>query len=55
VLAVIITDRVATPDPAVVTVEPTATVGEQATVTVSYTSGANTFTANATLTVKASP
>jgi trimeric autotransporter adhesin len=42
-------------DPAVVTVQSTATVGEQATVTASYTSGANTFTANATLTVTAAP
>ncbi len=38
-------------DPAVVTVESTATVGEQATVTATYVSGANTYTANATLTV----
>jgi trimeric autotransporter adhesin len=41
--------------PEVVTVQSTATVGEQATVTVSYTSGSNTFTANATLTVTAAP
>lgn len=38
-------------DPEVVTVQSTATVGEKATVTVSYTSGSNTFTANAILTV----
>jgi len=42
-------------DPEVVTVESTATVGERATVTASYTSGVNTFTANATLTVTAAP
>jgi trimeric autotransporter adhesin len=41
--------------PAVVTVQSTATIGEQATVTASYTSGASTFTANATLTVTAAP
>lgn len=38
-------------DPAVVTVQSTATVGEVATVTATYVSGANTFTANATLRV----
>lgn len=42
-------------NPEVVTVESTATVGEQATVTASYTSGANTFTASATLTVTPAP
>lgn len=42
-------------DPEVVTVESTATVGEKATVTASYTSGSSTFTANATLTVTAAP
>jgi hypothetical protein len=38
-------------DPAVVTVESTATVGEQATVTVTYVNGTTTYTANAKLTV----
>jgi trimeric autotransporter adhesin len=38
-------------EPAVVTVQPTATVGEVATVTATYVSGANTYTANAKLTV----
>jgi hypothetical protein len=42
-------------NPEVVTVESTATVGERATVTASYTSGANIFKANATLTVVAAP
>jgi trimeric autotransporter adhesin len=42
-------------DPEVVTVESTATVGEVATVTVSYVSGTTTYTANAKLTVTASP
>jgi uncharacterized protein YjdB len=38
-------------DPAVVTVESTATLGEQATVTATYVSGTTTYTANARLTV----
>jgi hypothetical protein len=38
-------------NPAVVTVQATATVGEVATVTATYVSGVNTFTANATLRV----
>jgi hypothetical protein len=38
-------------NPAVVTVQPSATVGEVATVTATYVSGANTFKANATLRV----
>ncbi|HYA22948.1 MAG TPA: Ig-like domain-containing protein [Terriglobales bacterium] len=38
-------------NPEVVTVGSSATIGERATVTATYTSGANTFTANATLTV----
>jgi hypothetical protein len=42
-------------NPEVVAVQSTATVGERATVTASYTSGSNTFTANATLTVTAAP
>jgi trimeric autotransporter adhesin len=40
-------------DPAVVTVQATATVGEAATVTATYVSGVNTFRANATLRVTA--
>jgi trimeric autotransporter adhesin len=38
-------------EPAVVTVQSTATVGEVATVTITYVSSTNTFTANARLTV----
>jgi trimeric autotransporter adhesin len=38
-------------NPAVVTVQATATVGEVATVTATYVSGVNTYTANATLRV----
>jgi uncharacterized protein YjdB len=38
-------------DPATVTVQSTAVVGEVATITVSYTSGSTTYTATATVTV----
>jgi hypothetical protein len=38
-------------DPAIVTVQSSATVGEVATVTATYVSGANTYAANATLRV----